>query len=56
MKATFEQWKRMVDVFLMKRIGMESDDLPDYDYRRDYDVNTPALTTAKRAARAASEF
>jgi hypothetical protein len=36
--STFEDWKREVDREVERRIGLSSDDLPDYCYRDAYDA------------------
>lgn len=36
MRMTFEQWKREVDNALERRLGLISDDLPDWDYWTHY--------------------
>jgi hypothetical protein len=55
-KRTFEQWKDEVDAHLLNMIGVNSDDIPDYDYYTDYTDGIAPARTARRAYKAAEEF
>ncbi len=48
MKKTFEQWKREVDEELYDLCGLDSDGLPDWQYKTAYEEKM----SPKRAARA----
>lgn len=52
----YDAWKKRVNDHVLTAVGMECDDLPDYDYRRAFDAGESPKTTAKRAIRAAKEF
>ncbi len=55
-KATFEEWKKLVDKEVIARTGMSADDLPDYAYRDCYDDGVSPKNTAARAIRNAKDF
>lgn len=53
--ATFEHWKRTVDMVLGSIAGLCSDDLPDCCYADWYEDGLSPAAAAKRALRAANE-
>lgn len=46
MKQTFLDWKRQVESKLIGICGMESDDIPDYDYYTDYHNDRTPMESA----------
>ena len=54
-KITFEVWKGHVNRHILRVMGLSSDDLPDYPYRKEYDEGKDANATAARAIRAAKK-
>lgn len=52
---SFDNWKILVNVQLVKLCGMHADDLPDYDYRNAYNRNMSPAETAKKALRNAKK-
>ncbi len=53
MITTFENFKAAVDMELEARCGLISDDLPDYQYRYNYDNAIGVIATARAALLAA---
>lgn len=51
MHQNFDQWMARVNAELDKICGMDSDDLPDYDYADDYENFLTANTSAHLAIR-----
>ncbi|KKL76298.1 hypothetical protein LCGC14_2046270 [marine sediment metagenome] len=49
MKITFEEYKKAIDNFLLRKVGLSSDDLPDICYRDNYDMNVSVARTARQA-------
>ena len=49
MDTTFEVWFAGVNSYLMREIGLHSDDLPDWKYRMDYMENLSPKESALRA-------
>jgi hypothetical protein len=57
MTLTFEQWMSQIDRAIARICGgLTADDLPDYDYRGDYNARRDPQATAARAIRAAKCF
>ena len=57
MDKTFEQWKARVDEHIKRKaFGLTSDDLPDYDYYRDYVNNYTPSRSANAAIQWAKSF
>lgn len=56
MKRTFEQYMADVRCDMLRRCGMEPDDLPDYDYATAFEDGVAPETTALRAIRAAGGY
>jgi hypothetical protein len=56
MKLSFEVWMERVNFEIEKLCGMFAADLPDYDYRNEYDEGCSPKSTARRAVRNAKEF
>ncbi len=54
-KISYEQWKQMVDKFIIAKCGMHADDLDDWCYSSDYQAGKTPLQTANRAIRNAKE-
>jgi hypothetical protein len=53
---TFEQWKARVDKAIAKRLlGMTSEELPDWDYRRAYDEGMRPVGAASHAIKHAKK-
>ena len=55
-KLTFDQWKARLDLAVMAIIGLDSDCLPDYDYRSAYESKRSPIATAKSVIKAARDF
>ncbi len=55
-KMTFEQWKTLVNQHINHMCGMFADDLPDYDYWRDWNNGVTARVAAFRAINAAKDY
>lgn len=53
---TFEEWKKLVNVYTVQYASMETDDFADFDYRKAYDNNQRPSVTAKSAIAAAKKF
>jgi len=51
----FREWMREVDAYLEQRLGMSSDDLPDWLYRDDYDDGLSPEEAAENAIAYACE-
>lgn len=56
LRPSFEQWKHNVDQFIINKIGLTADDLPDAPYRRWYESHVSASAAANRAIKLAKEF
>jgi hypothetical protein len=57
MKKTFEEWKKQVDLEIEKRAyGLNSDDLPDYDYWAEWEAGESPVFTAKAAIQNAKDY
>lgn len=54
--SAFEKWQREVDSHLQRMIGMDSADLPDYNYAGEFEMGCKPRTVARRAIRAAGGF
>jgi hypothetical protein len=53
---TFDAWMRKVNLFIVAKIGLGYEDLPDYCYRDAYDDGVGAFTCARAAIRAAKDY
>lgn len=53
MRASFEEWKRQVNIELARLCGMVADDLPDCDYWMEWQSGTSPLEMAHEALEAA---
>jgi hypothetical protein len=53
---SFEDYMRVVNVWLERRCGLSSDDLPDYCYYDAYDLGDPPERAAKKALKAAKDY
>lgn len=56
MKMSFEEWKRLVNVYLESMIGLDSDSLPDAPYFRWYGEGLNPHKAARRAIARAKEY
>jgi len=56
MARTFEQYMALVNLHMRLKCGMQSDDLPDYDYASAYADGVAPNRVAARAISAAGEF
>ena len=52
----YEEWKKKVDAELEKICGMDSDDIPDWDYIEAYNNKMSPKRAAKAAFVAAQDF
>ena len=55
-KMTFEQWKRIVDSVISSKVGLSSDDLPDWSYYDAYTSGVSPSVAASRAIRNAKDY
>ncbi len=55
-KLSFDDWKKSVNNEIVRQMGMEADDLPDYTYRDCYDDGVSPKTAATRAIKNAREY
>lgn len=53
-RQTFEQWMKKVDAVLVRRVGVDSMDLPDVCYSEMFEDGFTAAGAAARALRAAN--
>ena len=53
---TFEEYMRMVNVYLVRLCGMDADMLPDWKYADDYEDDVPPLRCARRAIKNARDY
>jgi len=54
-KTTYEVWKDQVDAELLRRVGLTSDDLPDYCYRDSYEAGESPRSVAQEVIAALKE-
>jgi len=55
-KQTFDEWKTMVDSLIAAKVGLTSDDLPDWDYYSAWQDGVRPSVAAARAIRADKGF
>jgi len=55
-KKTFAQWRKAVDEQICKRVGLNADDLPDYDYVGAYESGRAPAGVASSVIRAARDY
>lgn len=53
---TFEEWKKQVDSYLIRKIGLSSDCLPDYCYHECWKAGDSPKDTALEALDYAKDF
>jgi hypothetical protein len=51
----FDRWMHTIDEYLLMKVGVARDDLPDAPYRDWYDDGIGPITAAKRAIRLARD-
>lgn len=56
MKRSFDDWLKIVDYTIRKRVGLSHLDLPDWCYRDAYDDGVAPAVAAGRAIKAAKEY
>lgn len=54
-RLKFEDWMRVVDALVQRRLGLACADLDDMNYRDWYNDGLSAVQAARRAARAAQD-
>lgn len=52
----YEEWKAYVDLYLRELCGLDSDCLPDYNYRKAFDSKRSPLSTAKSVIFQAKDY
>lgn len=55
-KKPYDDWRGEVETLIIAEIGIDSDGIPDYRYRLDYEEGKTPKQTAKRAIKAAKDF
>jgi Family of unknown function (DUF5419) len=55
-RQTFEQWKLAVNQAIERKVGMSSDDLPDWGYADAYEDGLSPASAASSAIRSAKEY
>ena len=55
MRRTFEEWMRLVDQSIQRKVGLDSNDLPDYATRDAYDAGEAPGMVAAAIIRAAMD-
>lgn len=55
-RMEYDKWKAMVEVILVRLIGIDSEAIPDFDYRKAYTAGKSPWATAKAAIAAAKRF
>jgi len=54
-KTSYDEWKRMVDKFIIAKCGMTADDLDDWRYMDDWQDGMSPKRSAARAIKNAKE-
>jgi hypothetical protein len=55
-EADFDTWKRLVDRACVNRCGMDTEMLPDWDFRTAYDNGMSAVDAARRVITNAKNY
>ena len=55
-RRLFAAYMDKVNAHLLDRVGLEADDLPDYDYWSTWEAGIPATQAAEEAIRHAADF